>query len=192
MSEVLAMTEAALADEGVQAVRYAFDSPGGTATGVPEAATSLFQARQQTDKPMIGTVEGFCCSGAWWLGSQLDALYVSEGSRIGSMGVIAQAVDPTRMQKNAGLDTRTFASNSVKAGEGPDWERDIQAQVDRYHALFVSAVARGRGISIEAAMKMAGSRVFIGADAVAAGFADAVATGDEVMGQYGVKTAEKR
>lgn len=185
LGNVQAMFDAAITSDEVSAICFCFDSPGGTVSGVPELATHIFEARQRTDRPVVGCVDGMCCSAAWWLGAQLDALYISEASVVGSMSVISTAMDPTRMYKNAGIDVQVFASNSMKTGSGPEWERSVWDQIARYHGMFVAAVARGRGISEEASAAMADARVYIGSDAVAAGFGDAVGTLAEVVGRYG-------
>lgn len=174
-------------ESDARCVILAFDTPGGAVSGTPELASEIFTSKGKSDKLVVASVEGMCCSGGWWLASQCDAIYCTEASIMGSMSVIATVIDDSRAMKNEGYDLKTYASNSLKTGEGPEFDRSMTAQVAKFHQMFVEAVARGRGISIAQSEKMADAQTHIGADAVAAGFADGLATLDQVISMYQTK-----
>jgi len=171
-----------------RAVMLRVDSPGGTVSGVPELASRINAIKESSDKTLIAFADGMMASAAYWLGSQADIVFASEGSGVGSIGVIAAVMDSTRMLTNEGIDTHIFTSADAKVAE-PMREaaaRDIQAQVMKFHSMFIDAVARGRGVTAEAAQTMsADGRVFIGTDAVDAGLVDDIATFDEVISRFG-------
>lgn len=106
---------------------------------------------------------------------------------MGSMSVIATVIDDSRAMKNEGYDLKIYASNSLKTGEGPEFDRSMTAQVAKFHQMFVEAVARGRGISVADSEKMADAQTHIGEDCVKAGFADGIATLDQVISMYQTK-----
>src|SRR5690606_21595735 len=69
---VVAMTRAALADPNTKAVVHAYDSPGGSTAGVPEAWEQLHALRG--DKPIIAVAEHLMASAAYWLASAADEI----------------------------------------------------------------------------------------------------------------------
>src|ERR1041384_1820619 len=49
-----------------RAIIFNFDSPGGTVSGVPEFASRLYEARQQSSMPLVAVCAGGCvCSAAY-------------------------------------------------------------------------------------------------------------------------------
>jgi len=152
--------------------------------GVPEFATKLYELRGRATFPLLAVCDGgTCASAAYWIASQADEITVSEGSEIGSLGVIASVYDFSRYIKNAGVDPYIFRSDDLKGAGGDGFcdahGREIQGQVARYTQMFRDAVTRGRGLVTTDA------RVLVGADAVAAGYADELGTLDSVIARYG-------
>ena len=64
----------------------------------------------------------------------------------------------------------------------PEARADIQDGVDKFHSMFVGAVAKGRGISTRAVVEKFGDgKVFLAADALQRGMVDRIATLDETI-----------
>jgi capsid assembly protease len=173
---------AALADRSVQAIVLAIDSPGGTVDGTPELADQIYQARGT--KPIVAVTDGMMASAAYWIGSAADAVYISsEVALTGSIGVVTKHVDMSAAEAKQGIKTTEIFAGQYKriasqyeplTSEGRAY---IQEAVDHAYGVFVDAVARNRGASIDTVLsQMADGRTFHGSQAVAAGLVDGVAT----------------
>jgi capsid assembly protease len=173
---------AALADRSVQAIVLAIDSPGGTVDGTPELADQIYQARGT--KPIVAVTDGMMASAAYWIGSAADQVYISsEVALTGSIGVVTKHVDKSAAEAKRGIKTTEIFAGQYKriasqyeplTTEGRAY---IQEAVDHAYGVFVDAVARNRGASIDTVLsQMADGRTFHGSQAVAAGLVDGVAT----------------
>jgi ClpP class serine protease len=174
-------------DSDASAVLLHFDSPGGSVLGVPEFATKVFEARATADKPIIALADGLTCSAAYWIGAQCDAVYTTEASSVGSIGVYAKLDSYDRMEKNAGVDSLVIRSHELKGiGAGPitpNQEHALRVSVAKYFDMFKTAVLRSRpAIEMD---KVATGLDFIGSEAVSLGLADEVSTFARLIEKYG-------
>ena len=181
--------DAAMADKETKCVLFHFDSPGGSVSGLPEFASKIFEARQTSSKPIIALADGLCASAAYWMASQCDAVYTTEGSDVGSIGVIAKLVSDDRAQKNEGIDSTVIASHELKAtgygaGLTPNQEQLLRGHVMQLFDMFKGAVVRGRGKSVDIEAVATG-RTWLGKDAVENGLCDGLSTFDKIISQFG-------
>ncbi len=177
----------AVADPNVTKIVMLFDSPGGTVDGTQQLAEQVFAARGA--KPIVGVVDGMCCSAAYWIASACDTLYItSDTAQVGSIGVIATHVDRSMAQAQSGVKVTEVKAGRYKGQGSPNAplgaaEVTMQDAVDKLYKTFVTDVARNRGVSVDEVQDMAEGRVFLGQDAIAAGLVDGVATLDAVIAQ---------
>lgn len=162
------------------AVFFDVNTPGGGVQGVQELASDIFKARQSGNKTIIACVDGECCSAGYWLASQCDEVFLTEGSSAGSIGIVATMQDNTRQLANAGVDTKVFRSSELKApGNGPltpNQMASIQERIMTFTAMFRDTVMRGReGTGLDLTSFDPGA-VFIGQAAVDMGLCDGVST----------------
>jgi signal peptide peptidase SppA len=172
----------ALNNDAVKSIVFNIDSPGGSAQGVPEFATKVFNARNTSSKPIIGCAE-CAASAAYWIGCQCDELYCTEAATVGSIGVVMQLNDSTRRMRNDGVDPVVIRSSELKAaGAGPltpNQMGSLQDRVMQLFGMFKDSVQRARpGMNIEDAST---GDVWIGKRAVAMGLCDGIKTLDEVL-----------
>jgi signal peptide peptidase SppA len=178
---------AALEDTRVGAILLNIDSPGGQVDGVQGVADQVFAARGR--KPIVALGDGLMTSGAYWIGSAAQGVYIGDDTTItGSIGVATQHVDYSGMEQKAGIKTtdiyagrykRIASSNAPLSEEGKAY---LQAIVDQIYTVFVDAVARNRGTDAETVLKdMADGRLFVGRAAVDAGLVDGVSTLDDLI-----------
>lgn len=188
-TSVNAVTQAfrrALADPDVSGVLLDFDSPGGSAAGVPELAAEIRNSRGI--KPIVAVSNAFCASAALYLAAQADEFYVSPSSLTGSVGVVMAHVDWSAAEEKAGVKTTLVYAGDHKV-EGydtvpmSDEARDYrQSLVDDLYVMFVDDMAAGRGVSAAKVMADFGQgRVLTAANAVRVGMADAIGTFDDAM-----------
>jgi capsid assembly protease len=169
--------QALMDDASVNSILMMIDSPGGEANGCDEMAAAVYGMRGK--KPITAYVSGQACSGAYWIASQADEIVVSDAAILGSIGVVLGVTDTSAADEKRGVRKIEFVS-SQSPGKRPDVNTDegrarIQSMVDDLAQVFVSAVARGRGVSPEDVIsKFQGGGVAIGDKAVALGMADRV------------------
>jgi signal peptide peptidase SppA len=173
--------DAAVSDRSVAAIELMVDSPGGTASGLIGVADLIFAAR--SEKPVVAYASGTMASAAYWIGSAAHKIVVEPSTQIGSIGVLLTHTDFSAMDARIGIKTTYLTAGHYKAlGNNSEPLSDearayFQTQLDYLYGLFVGAVARHRGADPGVVLQnMADGRVFIGAQAVAAGLADYVGT----------------
>ena len=180
----------ALADPGVGAVVLDVDSPGGAVSGVGELATEILQSRGP--KPIIAVANSLMASAAYWIGSAADEVWVTPGGEVGSIGVYAAHEDVSQALEKDGVRVNLVSAGKYKT-EGNQFEpltdearSAIQARVDAYYAMFVAAVARGRGYAETTVRNGFGEGRLLGAQAaVDAHMADKIGTLGEAIQRAG-------
>ena len=171
---------AALDDPTIRAVVLAINSPGGEVDGTAEFADQVYAARGA--KPIAAYISNDGCSGAYWIASACREVVVAPTAIVGSIGVITAMRHPA----DGGARKIEFASRHA-----PDKRLDpsttagraqIQAMIDATEDVFVTAVARNRGVEKETVLSDFGQGgVFIGQAAVDAGLADRVGSYEDVV-----------
>ena len=176
----------AVADPNVAAVVIDVHSPGGSVYGVEELSDRIHSLRGS--KPIVAVANSMAASAAYWIASQADELYVTPSGDVGSVGVIAAHIDVSAATEKRG-ERRTFVTAGRFKAEGNPYEplgedarAALQERVDAYYGKFVSALARGRGVSEDAVRAGFGEgRLVMAAQAVDRGMADGVRTLQEVI-----------
>jgi len=170
LDDVKAAIDISEQDPSIDRVLFNIDTPGGSATGVPETGRKIFGMRKQT----VAFTDGEANSAGMWLASQAKRFYATPSSTLGSVGVWSAYTDLTAKMKKDGVKI-----NSVHAGRyklmGSWWkpmadeERAmLQAQVDKLHAEFKTAVNNIRPVEA----KFLEGQVFDGEEATQIGMVD--------------------
>lgn len=185
-----AMVKAATAEESIGAIVIDVDSPGGTIAGVPEAADAVFAARES--KRVVAVANATMASAAYWIASQAHEIVAIPSAldrSIGSIGVFTVHQDLSAHLEKEGVKVTLIKAGKHKAEANPfeplsdDLKAEIQASVDAAYASFLSAVARGRGVSASAVKGGYGEgRALSAVDAKAVGLIDRIATMEDVLG----------
>jgi ClpP class serine protease len=175
---------AALDNPNVREILLEIDSPGGEANGTAELAEMIFNARGR--KRIVGYATGDCCSGAYWLASACEELYVSETSMVGSIGVAAVIHDTSARDERTGKKAYKFVSSNAP-NKRPNLDTAegrsvVQKTLDDLETIFISKVARNRSVTTDVVMSDFGKGgVLTGEAAVAAGMADGISTEEAVI-----------
>lgn len=194
--------DAALADPSVKGILLDIDSPGGEAGGVFDLADRIFALRQagqqsqsrlrsgnagaqsrrdQTYKPIYAVANEEAFSAAYAIAAAAEKIFVSRTSGVGSIGVIAVHLDQSQAEADAGLKYTAIYAGDHKNDLSPhepltDPARaTLQAEVDRVYGMFVTSVARMRGVDV-AAIKNTQAALYFGDQAVTAKLADSTGT----------------
>jgi signal peptide peptidase SppA len=174
----------ALEDPTVSAILFDVDSPGGQVSGIQEFSRMIYEARGQ--KPIVTYSGDSAASAAYWIGSASDKFYAAETARIGSIGVVAVYEDRRQADAADGVQEFKFiSSKSPRKQPDPSTEEgasDIQGVVDDLANIFISAVARNRGVTTAKVEADFGQgSVMIAEKALSAGMIDGVSTFEAVL-----------
>jgi len=188
--------QAALDDPLVKSILLDVDSPGGTLDGTEELGEAIFQARGQ--KPIIAYTDGSMTSGAYWIASAADEIYISGDTvLVGSIGVVATHIDYSKSEEmmgekwteiTGGRYKRVYSAHRPLSDEGA---ATIQDQVDYFYLTFVNTIARNRGVDQEAALAMADGKIFIGKQAMEVGLVDGVEAFSDLINSAEVSAGQQ-
>ena len=177
--DVEATFQEAMADSNISRVILDVDSPGGTVEGLMELSDLIYESRGK-GKEIISYANGSMCSAAYWLGSSADKVYGYATSHVGSIGVYTLHTDQSVFDANRGIRVTVISAGEEKTVGNPHEplsasDRElIQERINFVHDLFMSAVARNRGMSAKSVKAIATGRVFFGEEAVSLGLIDGI------------------
>jgi protease-4 len=101
----------------VSGVVISINSPGGTTTGAEELYRGI---RQLADKkPLVAFVDGTAASGGYITAIAADYIVARETSLVGSIGVIFQYPDVSRLLDTVGVQVQEIKSAPLKAEPSP-------------------------------------------------------------------------
>lgn len=182
----------ALADDSIDGVLIDCDSPGGSVYGMLELAATIYESRGS--KPIFAFVNSLCASAAYCACSQADAVYMTQGGEVGSIGVYLAHEDVSKALEAEGVAVTLVSAGKFKTEGNPyqplgdDALAYLQGRVDDYYSGFVKAVATGRGVAQKTVREGMGMGRVVGADeAVSQNMIDGVATFDEVVSKLQAK-----
>lgn len=186
----------AVANGDVSKILLRIDSPGGSVDGVHELASAVAAANET--KPVTAQVSGTAASAAFWVASQAHQVFAGEMDMVGSIGAIIIVEDSSEMFANMGVEVTALSTGKHKetGHEGlpidDEQKAELQKLVDAFGDKFVSAVAKGRGMSKAAVSKLADGRMFLAAEAKANGLIDGVQGFDATLGKMQASTRRRR
>lgn len=167
----------AMADPEVDAIILNIDSPGGEITYISEFAEQIYKA--QGKKSVIAYVGGMGASASYWLGSAAKEIVLADTAEVGSIGVVAAYRDARQREQKEGVKRYEIVS-SQSPNKRPDpstneGRAQIQRIVDNLADVFISAVAKHRGIEPKDVLDNYGQgSMFVGSDAIERGLADRI------------------
>jgi capsid assembly protease len=173
---------AALSNPDVKAILLEIDSPGGEVAGINEFAGMIHAARGK--KPVVAYADGLAASAAYWIASAADEIVCEPTAILGSIGVVSTVPNPAA---RSAREIQFVSSQSPNKRPDPNTDAGratIQGLVDSLAAVFVSTVARNRGVSEETVVSDYGrGGVLVGQKAVEAGLADRLGTFEGLVGE---------
>jgi protease IV len=142
----LKQLERAEKDENVKAIVLRVNSPGGTVAASEEIATYVKNAT----KPVVVSVGDVDASGAYMVSSQADRIVANPGSAVGSIGVIMEVPNASKLLDKIGLSFKVLTAGKYKDAGSPYRELTpqetamLQGQIDQVYGQFIDIVASGR------------------------------------------------
>jgi protease-4 len=171
--------EQAAEDDGIAAIVFRIDSPGGS----PLAADIVWRAAErakQKGKPLVASVSNVAASGGYYVIAGADEIVAPPTSLVGSIGVFV-----LRPVFRGLLDKLGIGYESMTRGEHADLlvgtkpldepgRARLHAEIDSIYDVFLERVAAGRGMPREAVHSIARGRVWTGEQAHNVGLVDSL------------------
>lgn len=165
-------------NSSAKAVIVRIDSPGGTVVGGETLYRALLELGKK--KPVVAVMDGVAASAAYMTAIAADRLFAREGTITGSVGVIMQTTEVTKLLEMIGVSARSFKSGALKAAPSPveritpEVEAATQSLIDEMYAMFRDMVLERRNLKPAEASRFSDGRVFTGRQALKNGLIDEI------------------
>ena len=166
----------------VKGILIEVNSPGGTITGIPEAADMVVEVSKI--KPVVSFTADLMASAGYWLSVGSDAIVATQSAGVGSIGVFSAVLESSKAFEMAGLQQHLFKTGDIKGLGVPgtvltDVQKEyMQARVDKIFSWFSSSVLESRGIVGDGSMN---GQVFHGEEAKQMNLIDQVGDKDDAF-----------
>lgn len=165
-------------DPTVKSVMLLIDSPGGSSSGMADAAEAV--QRLATEKPTAAYAADLACSAAYWLASQTRRISASRSAIIGSIGTYSWIVDSSGLADRIGFRVHVLSTGTHKGAGVPGAPiseqqlAEMQRVIESLNSHFVGDVARGRRMTAARLAEVTDGRVWIGSEARDVGLVDRI------------------
>lgn len=184
-----------LGDDGVKGIALIFDTPGGMVAGNFDLVDEIFEARGI--KPIAGFADESAYSAGYSLISAVDAgrVNVARTGGVGSIGVVTAHVDMSKAMEKYGVKVTFIHAGKFKVEGNPyealsdEAKARIQARIDGLYDIFVTTVARNRGLD-EKAVRATEALTFSAPEAVSNGLADSIGSLDDAIAVFAADMLE--
>ena len=174
---------------GIEKLVLNVDSGGGSAFSCFEMASQVKDLAVANDIPIYAYVDGLSASAAYAWSSIADEIVARPDSEIGSVGVVVQLVNNSKMLENKGITRKfiTYGENKVPFDDSGEFTakfiQSIQEKVNKTGIQFNKFIARNRNMQVEDVIATQ-AEVFDTEDALKVGFIDKVMTKSEFYENY--------
>lgn len=170
-----------------KAVILRINSPGGSPVQSAYVYDEIRRLRSlHKDKKVYAVITDMGASGAYYIASAADQIYVNPGSLVGSIGVIMQGFGVQGLMQKLGVEDRTMTAGEHKAilspfePVKPEDKVHIKNLLDAVHQQFITAVKQGRGQRLKDNPDIFSGLFWTGQQAVELGLADGFGSVDSV------------
>lgn len=170
IDEILENIDKAEKDAHIKGVLLHVDSPGGALA--PSIELSMAVKRLSLKKPVVAYAAGSMTSGSYYASIWANHIIANPGAFIGSIGVLFQAPNVSELAKKLGISEQIITAGEYKQMGTftrewtPKEKGALKELIDDAYTLFVSDVAKARGIEPSKANEFANAKVFIASKAL--------------------------
>lgn len=178
IEEILENIDKAQKNEHIKGVLLHVDSPGGALA--PSIELSMAVKRLNEQKPVVAYAAGSMTSGSYYASIWTNYIMANPGAFIGSIGVLFQSPNVAELAKKLGISEQVITAGDYKqmgtfTREWTTKEKGaLKELIDDAYALFVSDVAKARGLDDKNPNAFANAKVFIAQKALHVKLIDAV------------------
>lgn len=177
------------ADGNVKGMAFIEDTPGGMVAGCFECGEKIEKIENR--KPLRSFAMESAYSAGYAIACVADTITVSRTGGVGSIGVVTAHVDVSKMMEQWGYKVTFIFAGAHKVDGNPyetmskEVKERIQARIDELYGVFVSFVARNRGMD-EQAVRDTEALTFTATQATSNGLADAIGSLDDAIAAFAV------
>ncbi len=178
--QTLQEIDKAIENNSIKGVLFVVNSPGGAVA--PSIEISYAIKRLQAIKPIVTYSNGVLASGSYYASIWSDKIIANPGAIIGSIGVIMQGADISKLLDNIGIKPQTVKIGKYKeAGTfvrawNKDEIKEINKVIKSTYNTFVEDVANARGLDAKKSYNFANAHIFTAKEAKRVGLIDSVGT----------------
>jgi protease-4 len=161
-----------------RALILAIDSPGGTTAGSEALYAAIRRVAEK--KPVVAQIGTVAASGGYAAAIATDHIVARRTSITGSIGVLFQWADVSKLLGDIGVNVDTIKSGALKAEPNPfeptspEAKAAIRSLVMDSYDWFVGLVAERRDLDPAEARKLSDGRIYSGGQALKLNLVDAI------------------
>jgi protease-4 len=173
-------------DKSIKAIVFRINSPGGGIAASQEIYEHVRRVRD-SGKPVVASMGSVAASGGYYVALGADSIMANPGTTTGSIGVIAQFPNFTKLMEKIGISMTIIKSGRYKDTGTP--YRDLtqadkqylQAWIDDGYDQFITAVSLERGLAKQEIRRLADGRVYSGQQAYGYALIDTLGTFEDAI-----------
>jgi protease-4 len=184
---IVSALKSAFEDEKTEGVILRINSPGGTPVQAGYIYDEILRLREKyPDTPLYAVVSDMAASGGYYVASAADAIYASNSSIVGSIGVRMDGFGVVDAMEKLGIENRTLTAGENKALLDPfkpvneKAMKHLQHMIDDIHQQFIDAVKKGRGDRLKEFDDLFTGLIWTGREAMEFGLVDNIGSASYV------------
>lgn len=177
----------AFKDEKTKGVVLRINSPGGSPVQSDYVYREIKRLRElHPTIPLHAVIVDVGASGAYYIASAADNIYVNPASIVGSIGVLMNGFGFTGAMEKFGVERRLLTAGESKGMLDPftplqeDEVAHVKGLLNTIHQQFIAAVKEGRGERLKDEPELFSGKFWTGEQGIALGLADAIGDVDFV------------
>lgn len=178
VSEIVTKLDEAREDKQIKGVLFVVDSPGGSVA--PSIEVSYAIKRLRNSKPVVVYAQGTLASGSYYASIWANKIIANPGSMVGSIGVIMEGADTSKLMNTIGIKTQSVQAGKYKKVGTPEraWKKyevnELNKVIQGTYDMFTADVASARGLDIKKRDLYANAHIFTAKQAKKVGLIDAL------------------
>ncbi|MBI2208062.1 signal peptide peptidase SppA [Candidatus Woesearchaeota archaeon] len=179
--EIIKLIRKADKNDGIKAIVFEINSPGGSAVASDEIAAEI----KKVNKTTVALVREIGTSGAYWIASSTDHIVANRMSITGSIGVIASYLGFEGFLEEHNVTYERLVSGKFKDLGSPFKELTpeeralFEKSLDTINDYFIDEVAKNRNLNRKEVERLATGQFYLGVDALNLGLVDELGSKDE-------------
>jgi protease-4 len=177
----------AFEDENTKGVVLRINSPGGSPVQSDYVYREIKRLRAlHKDIPLYAVIVDVGASGAYYIASAADNIYVNPASIVGSIGVLMNGFGFTGTMEKLGVERRLLTAGESKGMLDPftplqaDEVAHVKGLLNTIHQQFISAVKEGRGDRLKDDPQLFTGKFWTGEKSIELGLSDGIGDVDYV------------
>lgn len=140
-------------DESIKALILRMDSPGGSTVGADQLYKDIREIAK--NKPVVCTMRSMATSGGYLGAIGADYIVANPGTLTGSIGVILQTAEITKLAEKIGITPITVKSGPLKGSPtllekfGDEEQKLLQSLIKDFQTYFIGLVKERRSLTDE-------------------------------------------